>query len=691
MTTTATITVTEGGWPEEVEWALGNDDSLTPDIIPWTNRLGAPGSGDMSGNVYPIDIAPGKYKLWMRDTYGDGWNGATITYTSNYANNWLQTPPGELTDLWPAYVRSYEDTFVPDGPKISDGKDAVSVSFQVMDTTWTSRSSLLVTAAFGGALLDWRSWYVAVSDVAEDHRENKIAIRVGGGSSMSEGSWSIVDGNGVNIATGGAPHDQVHPIILPAPGALSAQVTWQLYMYDSGGDGWNGNKIAMYMLGEDNKFIWDGPSWGPPPSHTTSFSGAWAPGPFPIIIQNRQVVYDFNYFRGQILNLLNNAPGADDWLEALKGMAGSGRAVGNNRWDDPTSRKWKLDVTTTANVKNLIDYAVREGVNVYKLRRLILRMIKFLAKEATAEAEEDDAKSWKMPAADFGLEDRNFKTITYISDYPVTPNPDTLEPDHAIDLTPSGDYWDQTNGVLGGFFIDNQPDESIILKHGPVGDEGEEYMYITLSLVEVGGVRQTSIRTWNVEVGQGDWSSDGNENFGPGEWDSPGSWQVWNNHLLEGEQFQVHGLTLLIGSTGNVGDSEGVICFLGDTKVKTDQGIVKFNRLTTRNTLYKKKIKKITRVINADDNMIFIKKHALGKRIPNKNTYISRNHGIIIDGKFVRARTLVNGKTIQEHKREKDKLYNILMDEHLVMYVNNMPCETLNPNDPMVKDIIKKM
>jgi len=138
-----------------------------------------------------------------------------------------------------------------------------------------------------------------------------------------------------------------------------------------------------------------------------------------------------------------------------------------------------------------------------------------------------------------------------------------------------------------------------------------------------------------------------------------------------------------------IGSSSGNACFLGNTKVKTDQGIIAFNQLTKHHSILNNKIQKVVKVINSDDTMVFIKKHALGKGVPNKNTYISRNHGIYINHILVRARNLVNGNTIQEHKMKKQAIYNVLLSQYGVMYVNNIPCESLNPNDPMVHKYIK--
>jgi hypothetical protein len=140
----------------------------------------------------------------------------------------------------------------------------------------------------------------------------------------------------------------------------------------------------------------------------------------------------------------------------------------------------------------------------------------------------------------------------------------------------------------------------------------------------------------------------------------------------------------------SISEATGAACFLGPTKVKTDQGLIAFNQLTKYNTISNLKIKKVTKMYNSDDNLIFIKKHAFGKNIPNKNTYIGRNHAIYIDGKLVRARDLINKNSVQQHPRQvSDMIYNVLLEKYSVMYINNMPCETLNENDPAMLKYIK--
>ena len=144
-----------------------------------------------------------------------------------------------------------------------------------------------------------------------------------------------------------------------------------------------------------------------------------------------------------------------------------------------------------------------------------------------------------------------------------------------------------------------------------------------------------------------------------------------------------------IGSVGFIINNPGVvsfslsggICFLGNTLVNTDQGKVKFNELTTKNTINKHQIKKVVSVINKDDTMILIKKDSLGDSVPNKDTYISNNHKILIDGNYFEAKNIVNNINIHKKKMPRKRLYNVLLDHHGKMIVNNMVVETLDPKN----------
>ena len=118
-----------------------------------------------------------------------------------------------------------------------------------------------------------------------------------------------------------------------------------------------------------------------------------------------------------------------------------------------------------------------------------------------------------------------------------------------------------------------------------------------------------------------------------------------------------------------------------NTLVNTDQGKVKFNELTTKNTINKHKIKKVVSVMNKDNTMVLIKKDSLGDSVPNKDTYISNNHKILIDGNYFEAKNIINNINIHKKYMPRKRLYNVLLDHHGKMIVNNMVVETLDPKN----------
>ena len=238
-------------------------------------------------------------------------------------------------------------------------------------------------------------------------------------------------------------------------------------------------------------------------------------------------------------------------------------------------------------------------------------------------------------------------------------------------LSADGDW---VKRVYNAGVVNGEPSFTLKVLRGDVTEDGVDIERHTLS------IEDASI-TWGklgAVKGDTDWSGRFDASDGSG-------------YLLPGDKVIFNGTNnneyIIIGSGGG-GSNGSSICFLGDTKVKTDQGLVRFDALTLDNTVNNYKINKITKVKNADNYMICIEKNALGENVPNKDTYISKNHGIIINNLLVRAKLLVNGTTIRKAYRTRDVIYNILAEVYTIIYVNNMPCETLNPDDPMVKKYI---
>ena len=128
------------------------------------------------------------------------------------------------------------------------------------------------------------------------------------------------------------------------------------------------------------------------------------------------------------------------------------------------------------------------------------------------------------------------------------------------------------------------------------------------------------------------------------------------------------------------------ICFAEDTFINTDQGIVKINKLTNENTINNNRVKAITMTKLTTNSMILIKKNAIQKNIPNKDTYISRDHKVLYNHRMVEAKHLVNKcKNIIIVPYDGKYLYNILLEKYKNIIVNNMVCETLDPNNILAK------
>jgi hypothetical protein len=129
------------------------------------------------------------------------------------------------------------------------------------------------------------------------------------------------------------------------------------------------------------------------------------------------------------------------------------------------------------------------------------------------------------------------------------------------------------------------------------------------------------------------------------------------------------------------------ICFPGNTPVKTDQGIIKIDKLDPKiHTIQNKTILAITKTITRDKYLVCIKKHAFGENFPNKKTIISNHHKLLYKGHMVQAMDLVGKvKDVSFIDYNGEILYNVLLETHEKMIVNNLIVETLNPNNAIAK------
>ena len=129
------------------------------------------------------------------------------------------------------------------------------------------------------------------------------------------------------------------------------------------------------------------------------------------------------------------------------------------------------------------------------------------------------------------------------------------------------------------------------------------------------------------------------------------------------------------------------ICFPAGTPVTTNQGLVAIENLNPDiHTIRNKRIVAITQTRPLFAHIVSIEKDALGKNVPNATTQISKEHCVFYKGKMTRAIDLVNiCKGVTKIPYNGETLYNVLMEKHNYMMINNLICETLHPDNIMAK------
>jgi len=129
------------------------------------------------------------------------------------------------------------------------------------------------------------------------------------------------------------------------------------------------------------------------------------------------------------------------------------------------------------------------------------------------------------------------------------------------------------------------------------------------------------------------------------------------------------------------------ICFPAGTPVLTDQGEIPIDKINKKiHTINKQKIIAITESIPLDSYLICIEKNSLGYNVPNRRTIISKDHKIMCDKKLVRAEYLTQYiPTIYKIQYNKAKLYNVLLNNHSTMSINNLTVETMDPKNALAK------
>jgi len=129
------------------------------------------------------------------------------------------------------------------------------------------------------------------------------------------------------------------------------------------------------------------------------------------------------------------------------------------------------------------------------------------------------------------------------------------------------------------------------------------------------------------------------------------------------------------------------ICFPSGTPITTNQGIINIDKIDpTVHTIRDKKIIAITKTITNDKYLVCFDKNAIGNNLPSQKTVISQNHQIFYKGKMVESNEFIGKfRGVKNMKYNGEVLYNVLLENHDKMLVNNLICETLHPKNKIAQ------
>jgi hypothetical protein len=136
------------------------------------------------------------------------------------------------------------------------------------------------------------------------------------------------------------------------------------------------------------------------------------------------------------------------------------------------------------------------------------------------------------------------------------------------------------------------------------------------------------------------------------------------------------------------------ICFPAGTPITVDQGVVAIENINPAiHTIRRKHIYGVSKTTSQYTYLVCLEKNALGTNSPNKRTLISPLHKIMHKNKWVMAKDLLglNKSKIKQVAYNGEPLYNVIMQTHESMLVNNMIAETLHPSNPIAKPFIKNV
>ncbi len=177
----------------------------------------------------------------------------------------------------------------------------------------------------------------------------------------------------------------------------------------------------------------------------------------------------------------------------------------------------------------------------------------------------------------------------------------------------------------------------------------------------------------------------------------PNGMQYVNNRLRYVNGVAPHGSFISIRSlTGSYENDVNVniqieeivtssACFPKGTPVQTDQGHVSIDKLVpSLHTISGKEIIAVTKTVSIDKHLICFEKDALYENVPDRQTLVSMSHKFLYNGAMTRAKDLaeiLHG--VYKVTYSGEILYNVLLEKHDTMMVNNLIAETLHEGNKL--------
>ena len=181
-------------------------------------------------------------------------------------------------------------------------------------------------------------------------------------------------------------------------------------------------------------------------------------------------------------------------------------------------------------------------------------------------------------------------------------------------------------------------------------------------------------------------------------------------NILSTENITLSGNNIVIGrlltNGGNVTLLNGpslvtniCICYAKGTKILTPHGYIQVENLCAGDEVFtfgdipdgykptKRTPPKLQKIVwsghftatnlNKKTHPVCIKRNALGVGVPRNDLFVSPNHGIYINGRFVSAKKLINGTTIyQDTSRKSIEYYHIETEKHSIIMAEGVCAES---------------